>query len=234
MRTRAPHGIGCVGGLMNHRVAPILAVVCLVAFSALPGAAGPDFEPEVLARVRRGEVVVDNLVDSNKEFRIRFRAFFPKGTPEGFVRLVTNHDRFPQWIPEVQSAETLAVEEDGTVFSYRADVFIDLGLIQETLAPAGTQRIRWPEAPGGETHLRNTLTNYTHLLQAGEERTRLVPFQGGFLSDTTVEAVLRQALDPFFAQLVRREIRARCKRLVERARDELARTSSQHPLTGTD
>jgi hypothetical protein len=220
---------------MNNRVARVLAVVCLVAFFAVPLAvAGPDFEPEVLARVRRGEVVVDNLVQSNKEFRIRFRAFFPKGTPEGFVRLVTDHGRFPRWIPEVRSAETLAVEEDGTVFSYRADVFIDLGLIQETLAPEGTQRVRWPDAPGGETHLRNTLTNYTSSLQFGEERTRLVPFQGGFLSDTTVEAVLRQELDPFFAQLARREIRARCKRLVERARDELARTSSQHPPTRAD
>jgi hypothetical protein len=140
---------------VNHRVARVLAVVCLVAFSAVPLAvAGPDFEPEVLARVQRGLVVVDNLVQSNKEFRIRFRAFFPKGTPEGFVRLVTDHRRFPRWIPQVRSADTLAVEEDGTVFPYLADVFIDLGLIQETLAPEGTQRVRWPDAPGGETHLR--------------------------------------------------------------------------------
>lgn len=191
---------------------------------AMPAwAGGPDFEPEVLARVKKGEVVTENLVTSNREFKVRFRAYAPTGTPEAFVRVVTTHADFPRWIPEVKKAETTGVDDDGMGWRYRADVFIDLGIVQQTVTPEGHQRVTWPAAAGDDTLLRNQLTNYTDQLQTGEERTRLIPYESGFLIETIVEGVARQDLQVFLAQLVRKELRARGKRLVERAREQVAK-----------
>lgn len=202
----------------------LAAVAVAVAVTGLPAlASGPDFEPEVLDRVLAGEIVADNLVTSNHEFRQRFRAYFPKGTPEAFVKLVTNHAAFPSWIPEVKKAETTGTDADGLGWRYHAEIFIDMGIVQQTVTPEGYQRLTPPAAPGDDTLLRNQITNYTDQLQSGEERSRLIPYQSGFLLDETIEAVARQDAPVFVATLVRKELRARGKKLVERARAQLGR-----------
>ena len=200
------------------RFAALAAVVV-----SIPVLAAPDFEPEILARVKGGEVVVENLVTSNSEFRVRIRAFFPGATPDGFVKLVTNHGNMPNWIPEVKKAETLAEEEENTVFRYKAEVFIDLGILNQTLYPEGTQRITRTGIPGDDLLIRNTITNYIDQIQGAEERTKLSPYDGGFLLDSTIEAVGRKDLPAFISGLIRKELRTRGKRLVERSRTALAR-----------
>ena len=163
-----------------------LLLTASILFSGAPAG----FEsPGLIERLRKGETVKETRVDTRKEFHFVHKAYYRNVTPEAFAGLAVNHQRYPELFQEVVSGATLRVDHGAGQYDYRLHVRVDVGLFRQDAHPEGTHVVT--KAPA-EWKIANRVTNYPHYAEVADQRTRLIPWEGGILIEDEVHVRLKQ------------------------------------------
>ncbi len=131
--------------------------------------------------VMAGEIHESTVVDTKKESRRIFRAFFPKTSPEAFSDLATNHAKFPEMFPEILEGRTTKVNADRTEFESWMKVHVKVGPFSKTLYPEARQKIKRGADAISEWTMESELLNQKDSVEFVRGKSRLIPWEGGIL-----------------------------------------------------
>jgi len=191
----------------------------LLSLSALAMDPPTGFDPDTLARVMKGEIVVKELVNTKVEFREVARAYFNKVSTEAYHQLATNHKKYPSMFSEVKDAKTLKVDDKRTMYDYWLHLVIQYGPYTIPVYPEGTQVVTPAKDPTSEAYVRNVITNYTDTLDFAVQKTRLIPYQTGILVEEDIHVKVKSEVTG--GNIVKKELHKFYTRWVNTFRKEL-------------
>lgn len=168
-------------------------VLCILSIGVYAADKPVGFEDAAIYdAVMAGEIHEATLVDTKKESRRIFRAFFPKTSPEAFLDLATNHAKFPEMFPEVLEARTTKVNADRTEFDSWMKVHIKVGPFSKTVYPETRQKIKRGADAISESTMDSELLNQKESVEFVRGTTRLIPWEGGILIHSDSHFLLHQ------------------------------------------
>lgn len=196
----------------------IFCLAVLVYVPALKAEVPAGFEsPGLMARLEKGEIVLDEKISTKTEFLDVFRAYFNKVSPDAYAGLVTTYSKYPDMFDQIEEATLLTTNPDRTIFTYKLKMNVAVGPFHSTIYPEGRHTITLNTI--GESKVYNEITNYQDHLETATETTRLIPYQGGMLVEDTVHAKLKKANAA--SGMVKKKLQAMFKGFIKGFRKEL-------------
>lgn len=201
-----------------------MGLICLVIFIATVGIARAEppegFEdPVLLQKVMAGEVVVQDVLSTKVEFRTFSRSFFDEVSPKEYVDLVTDHPKWPMFVPEIKEGKTTKVNEDRTQFEFWLHVVAQFGLFTYDLYPEISQTIYWANDEVNESRIYSLLLNGQEDVKLGEVTTRLIPYETGILVEDNIHVVLVK--ESGYSSLIKKEATKKIVAMTKRIREIL-------------
>lgn len=175
------------------------------------------FDPETLAKVLSGEIVLQQVVSSPVELRTMIRAYFDRVSGDAYIRLATDHPKWAQLFQEVKEGKTTLVNETKTYFEYALSMVVKYGPYTIPLHPTGKQNITYAPDAVSESKIINELTNYKDYIEFIIQKTRLIPYQTGILVEDDVHLKVKNQVP----QAVKTELANFFNRYVETFRKAL-------------
>jgi len=182
-----------------------LVPVLLFAFSASAETISGFEDAKVLADVMSGKIKVEQVSGSDIESTFIIRGFFPKGTPDAYVDVATNHKQYPVWFSEIKEAKTLTANPERTEWTYMMDLVVKYLFITEHVKPEGKQVYDRPTDAISEGVVTHTIQNYSDVLKDMVEKTRLIPYEDGILVHDYIHYTLNKPTS--FAETVRKKLK---------------------------
>jgi len=176
-------------------------------------------DPKLLAKVMSGEIVSETLIDTKTEHQTIVRAYFNRVSSDAYIRLATNHHKYPSMFPEVKGVPK-SVKINENEFEYTLDVLIQTGPFSFHVYPDFLQVVTPAPDLVSESAIANDVTNYTDVLEFFRQRTRLIPWETGILVEDNLHAKIKK--EYIQAAAVKKQILQTFLRYTETLRKELS------------
>ena len=172
-------------------------------------------DPSTFDAVLNGEIIVEDQLDTGTVFLSVVRAYFFRTHPREYVELITDHPRWPELVKDFREGRTLDSNPEGTLFDWWLSMRVQFGLFHYEFFPTGRQTVK---ERLGETTVHNLLDG-GEMVKIAEQRTRLVPYQGGMLLEDEIRVEI-ESPSPF-ASAAKREVKNRLVEMTRGARSVL-------------
>lgn len=169
-------------------------ILTAVIFSALGHANSiSGFEdPILLSKVMSGKIVIQRLIDTDRESKLISRAYFNRVSPDAYQDLTVSYQKYPDLFEEVHSGKQTSADLANQIFTYWLDVFAKVGFLGKHVYPEGKHILVRSKGANAEARVRHTLTNYQDLLDVANQEIRLIPYENGFLVEDKVHVRARK------------------------------------------
>lgn len=176
-------------------------------------------DPNALAKIMNGEILVTDAVETKVEFRSFVRAYFNKVSPDAYIDVLTNHEMWSELIPEVKEGKTTNVNADKTVFDWWLHMKIKYGFLTFNVYPEGQQTVYRAVDTKSEAKVRNVITSHQDYIKEATQTTRLIPYQNGFLVEDNIHVVIHKPSNQ--ADTIKKELKKTFVNLIGSIREEL-------------
>jgi hypothetical protein len=183
-------------------------------FAAEPPAG---FDAALLKRVMKGEIVLEQKIDTAREMKSVFRAFVPGASPEAYQKVVLNYEKYPSIFSDVLQAQTRNTTPDSA--SYWIQLQVRVALFQREIELEGVHAIWYPKDAQSEGALLNTITNQEEYLEFATAYSRLIPWEGGTLIEDTVHLKLQPSVS--FGSMLKKQVLQLFRKYIEGFRSVL-------------